>query len=235
MPGSRKQEVDLLAPILLDAAADLRRRDDRLRFVLPVADGHYGDAIRHAIATRGLEPYVTVAVDGREAIRASDLVLLASGTASLEATLLDVPMVIVYRVSALSYLIVRTCIATGLLVAAPVGLPNLLSGRRAVPELLQWRLTARRLADEAFAILTNADREHALRVSLAAARARVSGPDCMKRVVDAIVEVATFARSATLPTVPPPEAHGRSVPRTPTPGGHPSRPAPLTGSIAERR
>jgi lipid-A-disaccharide synthase len=235
MPGSRKQELHLLAPVLLDAAADLLRRDTRLRFVLPVADRHYAEPIRHAVAARGLGPYVALAGEGREAIRASNLALLASGTASLEAALLDVPMVVVYRVSALSYVAIRACIATGLIESAPVGLPNLLLGGRVVPELLQWRLTARRLADEAWTMLTNTEREHAVRAALSDVRAVVTGPACVERAVDAIGDFVGRTRpersvaSSRGPCDRSPSGRGA------TPGGAEVARAPaLRSSIAER-
>ncbi len=131
-PGSRRSEIRRLLPAILGAAEILRRQRPALRFVLPVASTLDADDLREA-AGGGLPDWIRL-MDGkaREAIAASDVVITASGTATLEIALYGKPMVIVYRVAALTYAIVSR-----LLKIDHIGLCNIVAGERVVPELLQ--------------------------------------------------------------------------------------------------
>jgi lipid-A-disaccharide synthase len=123
-------------------------------------------------------------------MEASDLLLLASGTASFEAALLGVPMVIVYRVSALTNGIVKTAIRLGLIENDTVGLPNLILGHHAVPEFKQRQATADDVVREATAILDNPDRADRMRVSLAEVAQKMSGGDSLTLAADAVLALA---------------------------------------------
>lgn len=153
LPGSRRQEVKRLAPVLLEAARRLHDRDDRLRFLLPVADPRFESRIAAEVGRHGLAGAVVEAASSHDALRAADLALLASGTASLEAALLGTPMVLAYRVAPLTIGVVRSAIALGLIDSDTVGLPNLVLGRRAVPERIQGRATGAEVADAARRLL----------------------------------------------------------------------------------
>jgi lipid-A-disaccharide synthase len=153
LPGSREFEVRRLAPVLLDAARLLHDRDGRIRFLLPIADPGFAPRIEAEVALRGLEGVVVKAESSHDALRAADLAILASGTASLEAALLGTPMVIAYRLAALTMGVVRSAIALGLLDSDTVGLPNLVLGRRAIPEHIQKRASGAELAAAAARLL----------------------------------------------------------------------------------
>lgn len=153
LPGSRRHEVRRLAPVLLDAARLLRERDGSTRFLLPVADPRFATQIETEVARRGLEGVVVTAASSHDALRAADLAILASGTASLEAALLGTPMVITYRVAALTTGVVRSAIALGLMDSDTVGLPNLVLGRRAIPERIQRQATGAEIANAASRLL----------------------------------------------------------------------------------
>ena len=191
LPGSRTQELRTLLPALLGAAAILSRRDPALRFVLPVAEVSFRGAIEREAAALGLTGVLTLGRDSHAAMRASDLLLLASGTASLEAALIGVPMVIAYRVSKLTIGVVRSAIALGLMDSETVGLPNLVLGRHAVPELIQGRVTAEALAGEATALLSSPQRLREMEASLAEVARRVSGGGSVARAADAVLALAT--------------------------------------------
>lgn len=141
LPGSRLGEIQRMLPVFLHAAARLRRDIPGMQLLVPAANA----ACRAAIeATPGAsEPHVRV-LDGhaQRAMIASDVVLLASGTAALEAMLCKRPMVIGHRIAGLTYAIVR---AFGMLKSAHVSLPNVLAGEALVPELLQDACTAENL------------------------------------------------------------------------------------------
>jgi lipid-A-disaccharide synthase len=158
LPGSRIHEVRPLTPVLLDAALDLSSRQS-IEFVLPVAEPCYRDYIEQQIIKRGLSTRVLLCDDSHEAMRVSDLLLMASGTASLEAALLSVPMVIVYRVSSVTFWVVKMLRRFGLIDSLTVGLPNLILGKMVVPELRQNSVTPRQLASLAWSLLQDRQRQ----------------------------------------------------------------------------
>lgn len=190
LPGSRTHEVEKLCPLLFEAAGRLRGHRRKLRFLVPVADPGLGALIRSEIKKYDLSGSIAVVDDSRLVMEAADLLLLASGTASFEAALLGVPMVIVYRVSALTNGIVKSAIRLGLIEDDTVGLPNLILGHRAVPELKQRRARADDVVREALAILEDPDRAEAMRASLSEVALRVSTGDSLAMAADAIIELA---------------------------------------------
>lgn len=143
LPGSRGGEVAVLLPTFLEAVDRLAAQRPQLHFVVPAANPARRQQIDKLLGDQP-RPYLTV-IDGqsREAMAASDLVLLASGTATLEALLLKRPMVIAYRVGWITYWIARSLAVTNI-----VGLPNLLAGESVVPEVIQADMTADNLIVE---------------------------------------------------------------------------------------
>ncbi|MDG4554931.1 MAG: lipid-A-disaccharide synthase [Candidatus Competibacter sp.] len=133
LPGSRGGEVSRLGPLLLDTAAWLWARRPELHFVLPAATPSLFDMLESMRAGRAPAlPMTLVQGQSREAMAAADVVLLASGTATLEAMLLERPMVVAYRVAPMTAWIARR-----LLTISHFALPNLLAGRELVPEFVQ--------------------------------------------------------------------------------------------------
>src|SRR4029453_17558218 len=133
--GSRREEVARLLPAMLGAARRLASAGDARRFVLALAPTIDRDAVSRQIgpSDSARAPRVDL-VEGRtyEVMAAADVNIIASGTATLEAALLGVPMVICYRVSRITEGFV------GMLVRVPWGgLPNIVAGRAIVPEILQ--------------------------------------------------------------------------------------------------
>ena len=137
LPGSRRYEVRRLAPVLLDAARLLLATDPLVRFVLPLAEPLFAKEVEALVSERGLGDAVLTVTRSHDALRAADLALLASGTASLEAALLGTPMVVVYRVATLTMAVVRSAIALDLIDSDTVALPNLVLHRAVVPERIQ--------------------------------------------------------------------------------------------------
>lgn len=134
LPGSRGAEVSRLGPLFLDVARWLRRRDPSVRFIAPMANARVRQ--RFEADLDRFPDLDVVLVDGRsrEVMRAADALLVASGTATLEALLAKTPMVVAYELSAANYWIAR---GLDLIKTEFVSMPNLLAGRRLVPELLQ--------------------------------------------------------------------------------------------------
>jgi len=158
MPGSRRSEVQYIAPRLLGAAAEMHRQRPGLRFVLPVVPG-----LRHLIEPLRVHHAKDVPIellDGRshEALAACDVTLIASGTATLEAALFKCPMVITYAMHSLSWQMMKR-----MNYQPWVGLPNILLREFAVPELLQGEATPIKLAAATLEWLDNPQRCDALR------------------------------------------------------------------------
>jgi len=195
MPGSRRQEVGGLSSVLFEAARELVHRDGNIRFLVPVAQPQFASIIRTEVTRWGLDEFVVLADCSIDALRAADLVVMASGTASLEAALLGVPMVIVYKVSAVTSLIVRTAIRVGLMEADRVGLPNLVLERGVVPELKQGGVDVDAVVRETWLILNDATRQRVMRCSLGEISNRVRGPDSLDRVAAGVL--ALVAGSST--------------------------------------
>ncbi|RLQ23714.1 lipid-A-disaccharide synthase [Seongchinamella sediminis] len=151
LPGSRSGEVSRLAPVLLGAARLLWQQNPGLAFVLPAANPDREQELRELLASQADLPLTLVAGRSREVMAAADAVLLASGTATLEAALVKRPMVVTYRMAALSWWLV-----TRLVKISFAALPNVLAGRSLVPELLQEAATPEAAAAAVAPLLSGA-------------------------------------------------------------------------------
>jgi lipid-A-disaccharide synthase len=150
LPGSRASEVAQLGPCLIEAGRLLRSRDPRRQLLMPAANDERMEQCGELLRIAGAESEVRLLKRcSREAMIAADVVVLASGTATLEAMLLKRPMVIAYRVAKTSWTLMSR-----LAVTPYVGLPNILAGDAVVPELLQDALTPAALALEAEILLS---------------------------------------------------------------------------------
>ena len=152
LPGSRASEISRILPALVAAAELLEHERPGLQVLVPVAPSISRETILEHFAGRRVQPHL---IEGRaaEVVGASDVAVVASGTAVLEAGLMRRPLVVVYRVSLLNGLLGRL-----LLRVSHVSLVNLLVGRRLVPELLQGQMTPQRIAAEVRGLWTGAAR-----------------------------------------------------------------------------
>lgn len=150
LPGSRAGEVRQLTPLFLQAARLLRRTNPDLDFIMPAVNSARMAEMQAQLAGFDELGVSLVAGRSRDVMAASDAVLLASGTATLEATLLKRPMVVAYRMGALSWQLVRRLVKTPY-----AALPNILSGGALVPELLQGAATPEAMAAAVQPLLTD--------------------------------------------------------------------------------
>ncbi|MWV17674.1 lipid-A-disaccharide synthase [Pseudomonas sp. L-22-4S-12] len=149
LPGSRGGEVARLGELFLDTAQRLRALRSGVQFVLPCASAERRAQLEALLASRDL-PLLLLDGQSHEALAACDAVLIASGTATLEALLYKRPMVVAYRVAPLTYRILKR------LVKSPyISLPNLLAERMLVPELIQDAATPDALAQALVPLLDN--------------------------------------------------------------------------------
>jgi lipid-A-disaccharide synthase len=147
LPGSRGSEVAKLGGLFLDTAELLLNTRPDLRFVLPCANPQRRTQIEALLVGRNL-PLTLLDGQSHEALAACDAVLIASGTATLEALLCQRPMVVAYKVASLTYWILKRLVKS-----AYLSLPNLLAGRALVPELIQDAATPVALAEQLLPLL----------------------------------------------------------------------------------
>ena len=145
LPGSRESEIKYLLPELLKAVELMKAKDDNLIFNISLANDHQLNWVNERI--KGLDIALSVG-DAHKKISNSDLVLVASGTAALEVGLLAVPMVVVYKLSFLSYQI-----ASRLLHTNEISLPNKILGGKIVPELIQGDANGQNISEHAMTLL----------------------------------------------------------------------------------
>jgi lipid-A-disaccharide synthase len=184
LPGSRRKEIGLNLPPLVGAIDRLRAERGDLQFLLAVAPSIDPAAVQ---AVLGGRPVAMVAGRTHSVLGACTAALVASGTATVEAALLDAPMVVVYRLSQLTYHLGRR------LVNVPhFAMVNLIAGRRVVPELIQHEFTPERVAREALVLLDpEAPAVRMMRAGLADVRARLGGPGASERAAAAVSRLLT--------------------------------------------
>jgi len=191
MPGSRVGEVARLGPVFAAAARILADRYADIGFVAPLASDKTRRLFESQLVQQDVRQKFTV-IEGNahSAIAAADVVLLASGTAALEAALLGRPIVAGYRVAAVTHWIVR---AFNLLKVDYVTLPNLLTKEPLVPEFLQNTATPQMLADAVAALLDDPDKRDGIVESFSALRMELRrGADA--RAAEAVLKLATESR-----------------------------------------
>lgn len=183
LPGSRPSEVIKLMPELLRAAEMIAQRMPEVQFVLPLADTLEKKIITDTIS--GFTVKIRV-ISGHtyDVISCADLCLVASGTATLETALLGVPMIIVYKISFLSYVIGRLFVHV-----KNIGLANIIAGKTIVPELIQGDACGERIAGEALAILKNGERKQAIIKELNAIRAKLGEPGAAIRTAQLAIDM----------------------------------------------
>jgi lipid-A-disaccharide synthase len=182
LPGSRRNELRAHLGPLLGAARILAEEFRDLEFVLTVAPTMPRALVQSVMAgcPGPPRPPILVSDDRYDAVAAADVAIVASGTATLETALLGVPLVVIYRMNALTYVLAR--LATDL---PHIGMPNLIAGRRIAPELVQGECTPERIAAETRRLLTDPGAAGAMRRGLDEVRGRLGRPGAIGRAARA--------------------------------------------------
>ena len=187
LPGSRRNEVVQLLPVMVKAAELIEKRFPGTAFLIPVAPTIGAEDIAAEIAKSPV-PLIPVQEKAYDTLRIADFAVVASGTATLETAIMGTPMVILYRVSPFTFFLAKR------LVKVPhIGLINMVAGERIVPELLQNDVTPEAVAAEAVKILE--DREYARRVTeqLKEASDRLGRPGASRRAAEVVVDLMEAA------------------------------------------
>ena len=194
LPGSRPNEVRAILPEIVRAAPLIRRQAPRAQFLVARAP-HLDDDLFSPLtelSAAGL-PLAVAASRTDDVLAASDVAVTASGTATVQAALHGLPLVIVYRLSPLTYRLVRTFAHVD-----TVGMVNLIAGRRIVPELVQDALTAEAVRDEVVRFLTDTVVADRARQALAAVREQLGHAGASGRAAAAVLEVARAQRASAV-------------------------------------
>lgn len=183
LPGSRVREVDMLLPVMLDAARLIQAAQADCRFVLAQAASiSRGLLDRHL--TTGAVPVTVVPDRASEVMAASDLLLVASGTATLQAAIVGTPMVLTYKTTPLTYQIAKRVI-----MLKWIGLVNILANREVVAELIQSEATGECLSAEALRLLRDPQAAAAMRQDLLDVRRSLGAPGASTRAAEAVLEM----------------------------------------------
>jgi len=184
LPGSRPNEVERLLPVMRDAVARITRQLPGVQFVVARAPS-LDDRLFAKTKWNGARP-IEVLARTDDVLALSDVAITASGTATVQAALHGRPMVVIYRLSPLTYRLGRR-----FLLVDNVAMVNLIAGRRIVPELIQDDCTAESIAAEALSFLSDRQRAEETRRALADVRAKLGGPGASGRAAEAVLAVAS--------------------------------------------
>ncbi len=185
LPGSRNHELKRLLPLYYDVITEFKRSHGEFQFVLPLAPNI--DFSEHQAMFRLLKDAGVNILKGRatEALSASDLGLIASGTATLQAALVGVPMVVVYKLFPLTYLIGRLIVDVKF-----ISLVNILMGKEVVKELIQWKATRDNVIRELEKLLYDDSLREYMMESFRQIRQIYQGRHPSERVAELIGELA---------------------------------------------
>jgi lipid-A-disaccharide synthase len=183
LPGSRQSEVIKLLPEMLRAAEILAQKIQNLQFILPLADTLEEKTVGDIVSGFTIKVKV-ISGQTYDAVSCCDLAIVASGTATLETALLGVPMIIIYKISSLSYFIGKLVVNV-----KNIGLANIIAGKTVVPELLQGKANAQSIAAEAVAILKSVERKKEMINELAAIRAKLGKPGAAIRAAQLALDM----------------------------------------------
>jgi lipid-A-disaccharide synthase len=175
LPGSRQAEIIKHLPEMIKAAQIIERKISPVQFVMPLVETSDTASVSNII--RQFPVKVRIVRDAvYDVIHCTDIVMVASGTATLETALMETPMVIIYKLSAPSYYIGKMIINID-----HIGLVNIIAGRTVVPELIQDDANAERIATEIINILTNRERLLEIKSQLSEIRSKLGSPGAAER------------------------------------------------------
>jgi len=183
LPGSRKPEIDRLLPAMLGAAERIQKALPDVQFALPRASSIKPELIQYYLSTANVEVRMVDAF--RYNVRsAMDFALVKSGTSTLETAILGCPMVVVYKVSFIAWIIGKSVVKLPY-----IGLVNIIAGEMLVPELLQNEATPMNIADKTIEMLQDEKRLDGVRYALKKVTEKLGGPGASRRAAENVLEV----------------------------------------------
>ncbi|MCA1558854.1 MAG: lipid-A-disaccharide synthase [Acidobacteria bacterium] len=194
LPGSRRNELRAILPDLARAAALIRARLPAVQFIVARAP-HLADDLFSPLETLRSGGAAVTVVEGLadDVLASADVALVASGTVTVQAALHECPMVVVYRLSQLTYGLGKPFVHVD-----TYAMVNLVAGARIVPELIQDAFTPDAVAKEALTVLTDPDHASRLRAQLRDVKSRLGEPGASRRAAIAVLDVARAASRQSL-------------------------------------
>ncbi|MEO1623452.1 MAG: lipid-A-disaccharide synthase, partial [Cyanobacteria bacterium J06632_3] len=193
MPASRKQELYYIMPVMFEAAAMMQAQQPKLRFLIPVSLPDFRDEIDLCAKSYGLNARLMDKVDGQRAIAAADVVINKSGTANLEVALMNVPQVVMYRLSLLTALIAKYIVRFTGEYVSPV---NLMENKSIVPEFLQWHATPEAISEAALELLLDEEKRKTMMAGYAEMRQAMGEVGVCDRAANEILDMLPPATSS---------------------------------------
>lgn len=184
LPGSRKQEIASLLPVMLESAEKIAMQKPNCQFFLPVASTIPREMLQSIISQYNVKVKLTE-TNTYDLMCIADTAVAASGTVTLEAALLNLPVVVIYKMAALTYLIGK------ILVKIPhISLPNIIADKGIIPELLQSAVNPVRIADEALQLCNGNPHAVTVRKELAVVKEKLGESGAFNRVAVLILAAA---------------------------------------------
>jgi lipid-A-disaccharide synthase len=188
LPGSRRKEIAYHLPVMVAAAIELKRIEQAQFFCVKASTLDRAELQRELNRANFVIPIVEA---GRyNAVNAADLVWAASGTATLETALLEKPMIVVYRVSWVTYWLARLLVKIKY-----IGIANIIAGKAIVPELVQSDLSPERLVHESRTILNDHDARRTMIANLGKLRKQLGAPGAANRVAELAISLMAPVRA----------------------------------------
>ncbi len=184
LPGSRRSEIKRILPIIIKSAELIQKHGQNIQFIMPIASALPFDEIQKQVHENSITDIKLVQGRAYDVIQCSDTVVVASGTATLEVALLNKPMVIIYRVSTLSYAIIKRLIKV-----KNVGLANIVAGKQVVPELIQNLATPENISAEVLRQLNDTDYYNQLLAGLNLTINNLGKEDGIQGITGLIIEI----------------------------------------------
>ncbi|MBD3180652.1 lipid-A-disaccharide synthase [Candidatus Poribacteria bacterium] len=193
MPGSRIKEINSLLPVITESAKQIKAEIPDCQFILPVAHTINHDLLPEFGSLISKVPGTRV----YDVMNICDLMILASGTASLEAAYMMTPMIVIYKVSTISWIIMSTLVRN----LKSSALPNIIADKLIVPELLQDKAEPENISEIALSILKNPNRLKAQKSQLQKIRKKLGNPGAVKRTAEIALCLAdrNFSPTKKLP------------------------------------
>ena len=167
LPGSRTDEINRMLPVMLQAAELIQQAIPGVQFVLPQADSVTNELLQASFQQSPVE-VKSIKSQFHDTVQCCDVVMTVSGTATLEIALLEVPMLVAYKLSTITYLLAKILVDTEF-----IGLPNIIAGKPVVKEFIQYQATAQNLAQEIIHLLTDKQYAQTVREGLQTVKIKV--------------------------------------------------------------
>jgi lipid-A-disaccharide synthase len=182
LPGSRQNEIDSLLTVMLEAAEKIQKQMPDCQFILPIAGTIDSDFIRNSLGDNPLKVRI---IEGQsyDVMHCCDFLIIASGSATLEAGILGRPMVIVYKLKQITYWLAKLLVDIKM-----IGLVNIVAGEKLAPELIQGQVTADNIAQESLKILNDPERYQEIQKKMQKIQQALGEPGVMRRVAKSIFD-----------------------------------------------